>query len=65
MPEFISNIFPILQTDSLLTTREKAKNEKLSNLQQALLVLQHWNLTTSEIKEYLLNYDSFCKQPIP
>lgn len=62
MPEFISNILPIvfffsLQSASLLT-RVQAKNEKHCNLQQALLVFQDWNLTISEIKKYIINYDS-------
>lgn len=46
-----------LQSASLLT-RVQAKNEKHCNLQQALLVFQDWNLTISEIKKYIINYDS-------
>lgn len=49
--------FFFVQSTSLLT-REQAKNKKHCNLQQALLVFQDWNLTSSEIKRYIINYDS-------
>ena len=47
-------------------TRQKPKNEKRYNLRQALLALQDWNPTASEIKRYLVNYDSpFTKNDQP